>query len=186
MLALLKNLFAAPASSAAQSTYIALVAQARNEFFYETLGVPDTLDGRFELILLHLFLLQNRLLMDGANQQSEDFSRDLVEMFFADMDSSVREIGVSDSGVRYRIKAMAKAYHGRLQVYSAAISDPETLHTALARNLYGTLENGDPNLLTRMGNYVTATAKSLSAIPTASIILAGRRWLKLRLPLHAQ
>ena len=62
------------------------------------------------------------------------------------MDRSLRQMGVADTGVRYRIKAMAKAYHGRLQAYTAA-QDSEQLCTALARNLYGTLQEGDVTTL---------------------------------------
>ena len=125
MFALLRNLLGTPPSDAARDTYIALVAQARHPFFYESLGVPDTLDGRFELIVLHLYLLQQRLL-----GRAEEFHRQIGELFFMDMDSSLRELGVADSGVRHRIKAMAKAYHGRLQAYTSATGDPQAMRHA--------------------------------------------------------
>lgn len=169
MLAALRRLLVSePPPKAAIDSYIALVEQARNPFFYEMLGVPDTLDGRFEMIVLHLFLLQHRLLGEDA-----EFARVLSELFVADMDRSVRELGVADTGVRYRIKAMGKAYHGRLQVYSAALGDGETLRGALARNLYGTVAEGSTAQLVRMANYVKAMEAALAAADTA-VIAEGR------------
>ena len=170
MLARLKNLFISPPPSAAYPAYIALVERARNPFFYETLAVPDTLDGRFELIVLHLFLLQQRL-------QGEDveFSRSLSEYFFADMDQSLRELGVADTGVRYRIKAMAKAYHGRLQAYSLANDETARL-SALARNLYGTVAEGSVETLKAASDYIADMQAKLAAMETAVITSEAFVW----------
>ncbi len=179
MFALLRRLFCPPPSAAAQNAYIALVTRARNPFFYESLGVPDTLDGRFELVLVHLFLLQHRLLRPPVDAAAESFSRELGELFFADMDHSLREIGVADTGVRYRIKAMAKAYHGRLQVYTASIGEVEQLKTALARNLYGTVSDGDSSVLTPMANYVMQMAKGWDATETKAILSGDAPWAPL-------
>ena len=164
MFSFLRQWVLATPSVDARDAYIALVARARNPFFYETLNVPDTLDGRFELILAHLFLLQHRLFVEKSDQArvAEEFSRQLGEMFFEDMDRSLREIGVSDTGVRYRIKAMAKAYHGRLQVYTASIGDNEQLKTALARNLYGTVDDGSLNHLQIMADYFQQMSRELA------------------------
>lgn len=174
MLSILRRLVATPAGSPSHTAYIALVMRARNPFFYEVLGVPDTIDGRFELILLHLFLLQHRLLQETGTpaKAAENFSRELGELFFADMDRSLREIGVADTGVRYRIKAMAKAYHGRLQVYTAAIGAREALKTALARNVYGTLEEGSPALLDNMADYAQAMQQALASADIHALLAA--------------
>lgn len=177
MLTLLRKLFETP-ETATHGTYIALVARARNPFFYETLGVPDTLDGRFEMILLHLFLLQHRL-MQEKNAETDECSRQLSESFFADMDQSVRELGVSDSGVRYRIKAMAKAYHGRLQAYTQALDDEELLRGALARNLYGTVAEGSPELLLQMAAYVRHMVAALKQVPMTDILSGEFSWPEL-------
>lgn len=134
----------------ARDTYIALVAHARNPFFYTTLAVPDTLDGRFEVIVLHLFLLQWRL-----RDADPAFARALSEAFFNDMDASLRELGIADTGVSHRIKAMGKAYHGRLQAYTAGLTDGVALRAALARNLYGTVAEGEVHLLDQAADYLT-------------------------------
>jgi len=179
MLTLLRNLFSPPLPTSAGEHYIALVARARNPFFYDTLRVPDSLDGRFELIVLHLFLMQHRLIAAADRTASEECSRQLSEHFFSDMDRSLREIGVSDSGVRYKVKAMAKAYHGRLQAYTAALNAPEELYGALARNLYGTVQDGDPALLKQAADYVLKMVKALAAMPDDVVLSSTFEWPEL-------
>lgn len=171
MLGALRKWFTPEPPVAVEDTYIALVAAARNPFFYTDLQVPDTIDGRFDLIVLHLFLLQLRLLA-----AEPEFGQFLSETFFRDMDRSLREMGVADTGVSKRIKKMGKAYHGRLQAYSAAMDDENALCSALARNLYGTLENGDIGVLKRMAHYVEAANAQLAATDLSLITSGQFRW----------
>lgn len=152
-------------------TYIALVRAARNPFFFTSLGVPDTLDGRFELILLHLFLLQQRL-----HEEDTEFSRYLSEEFFRDMDRALRELGIMDTGISKRIKRMGKAYHGRLQHYGAAMEDEQQLCAALARNLYGTVKEGDVMYLTRMARYMRAATADIKQAPADTLMSGAYRW----------
>lgn len=197
MLGTLKKLFIPPPPKAVEDTYIALVAAARNPFFYTVLTVPDSIDGRFGMIVVHLFLLEFRLLkgefisasrLMGASPSNplpsgspeglrtptptskqttnHAFAQFLSEAFFNDMDNSLREIGVGDTGVSHRIKKMGKAYHGCLQAYAAGLNDPQLLRSALARNLYGTVENGDVAMLDRMANYIE---KMIAALAEADI-----------------
>lgn len=173
MISTFKKLFRKPAPAGVDATYIALVAAARNPFFYADLGVPDSIDGRFEMIVLHLFLLQQRLL--DAPEACE-FARQLSEAFFDDMDRSVRELGVADTGVSKRIKRMGKAYHGRLLAYRAGLDDAVALRAALARNLYGTVKEGDVALLERMAQYVHAQVEQLQTVPTPTITNGQYSW----------
>ena len=173
MASLLRKLFSSTRPAAADATYIALVAQARKPFFYTHMQVPDTLDGRFEMIVLHLFLLQHRLLRET---QHADFARALSEAFFDDMDRSVRELGVADSGVSKRIKRMGKAYNGRLQVYESGLQEPDAMRAALARNLYGTLGDGDIALLDGMRHYIDAEISRLDATSANVIVEGGYAW----------
>jgi cytochrome b pre-mRNA-processing protein 3 len=131
--------------------------------------VPDTLDGRFELIVLHLFLLQQRL-----RTEAPELARALSEVFFRDMDRSLREIGVSDTGVPRRIKAMAKAYHGRLQAY--ATQDADALRAALARNLYGTVAEGDTAHLDAIARYMAKAGAALAEASPQAIRDGGYVW----------
>jgi cytochrome b pre-mRNA-processing protein 3 len=133
--------------------------------------VPDSIDGRFGLIVVHLFLLQHRL-VEGNVPAHQQFARFLSEAFFNDMDDSLRELGVADTGVSHRIKKMGKAYHGSLQAYTAGLSDRQAMRAALARNLYGTVTEGDVAALDRMAHYIETMHTSLHNVDI-SVILAG-------------
>lgn len=174
MLGALRALFVPNPPAEVQTTYIALVAAARNPFFYTALQVPDTIDGRFDMIVLHLFLLQHRLL--NHKEKTSEFAQFLSECFFRDLDQNLREMGVADTGVSHRIKKMGKAYHGRLQAYSAAVGDHNALCAALARNLYGTLKEGDVALLDRMAHYVEMLQKHLQQISLETILSGQYSW----------
>lgn len=205
MLGALRALFIPKPPAAVNATYIALVAAARNPFFFTELAVPDTLDGRFELITLHLFLLQDRILfLEGSlaphaalppaangsltlraastkteqadRKEREQFAQFLSEAFFSDLDANLREMGVADTGVSHRIKKMGKAYHGRLQAYAAALNDDTALRAALARNLYGTVAEGDVGVLTRMAAYVKTMKNALATIPVATFMQGDYTW----------
>lgn len=112
--------------------YAAAVAAARDPYWYATLGVPDTLDGRFDLIAVHAFLLVHRVRSEPALAQA------VFDAMFADMDSNLREIGVGDLSVGKRVRSMWEAFHGRSKVYAAALDagDGEALAAALARNVW--------------------------------------------------
>lgn len=118
--------------------YEAAVAQARREEFYLSLAVPDTVDGRFDLVALHVFLLLHRLGREG--RPAKRLAQALFDLMFADMEANLREMGVSDLAVGGRVKTMAKAFYGRIAAYEpgleAARNDPAVLRDALARNLY--------------------------------------------------
>lgn len=174
MLGALRAWFIPTPPAEVEATYIALVEAARNPFFYTALQVPDSIDGRFDMIVLHLFLLQHKLLED-ANQATE-FSQLLSEAFFRDLDRNLREMGVADTGVSHRIKKMGKAYHGRLQVYSAATGNHQAMCAALARNLYGTLKEGDVAVLSRMAQYIEKTQQKLQQTPLETVLAAQFKW----------
>ncbi len=131
------------AKAGAASLYRAVVAQARQPIFYTSYGVPDSLDGRFDLIALHMFAVLHRLKIgDGAARQ---LSQDVFDTMFADMDRSLREMGVGDLGVGRRVRAMAEALYGRMAAYEAGVAaDDSVLAAALRRNLYATLKQGEP------------------------------------------
>ena len=112
--------------------YAAAVAAAREPFFYATLGVPDTLDGRFDLVALHAFLLVHRL------RDHPDLAQAIFDAMFVDMDNNLREIGVGDLSVGRHVRAMWEAFHGRSKAYKTALeaNDAHALVVALARNVW--------------------------------------------------
>ena len=120
---------------AAHRIYFSLVEQARQPGFYLSCGVPDTADGRFDMIILHAFLLLRRLKKD--HEQTAELAQDLFDLMFADMDQNLREMGVGDLAVGKRIKGMAAAFYGRVAAYEAGLAaDDSALGEALRRNLY--------------------------------------------------
>jgi cytochrome b pre-mRNA-processing protein 3 len=128
-----------PAKALAITLYRGVVAQARQPRFYRDLGVPDTLDGRFDMIILHAYLASRRLKAIGTSA-AQELNQALFDLMFADMDSSLREIGVGDLSVGKKVKAMAQAFYGRVDAYDAGLAvGEEALAEALRRNLYGTV-----------------------------------------------
>jgi cytochrome b pre-mRNA-processing protein 3 len=117
---------------AGHELYAAAVAAAREPCLYTDLGVPDTLDGRFDLVGLYVFLLIHRLAAERALAQA------VFDAMFADMDVNLREMGVGDLSVGKRVKAMWEAFHGRAVAYQQAMAagDWQALAAALARNVW--------------------------------------------------
>lgn len=116
--------------------YGAAVAAARDPFLYVVLGAPDTLDGRFDLVGLHAFLIIRRL--RGSPEPGPALAQAVFDAMFSDMDTNLREMGVSDLSVGKRVRAMWEAFHGRARVYQEALdaSDPAALPAAIARNVW--------------------------------------------------
>lgn len=135
MIATLKRLFVPnPTQEQIHRVYVALVEQSRKPYFYTQCQVEDTVDGRFDMIVLHLSLLLDRIEQEKPNG-AEAFTQELMEVFFADMDRSLREMGASDTGIGKRIQKMAQAFFGRLKAYQDA-GNEEALVEAIGRNVY--------------------------------------------------
>jgi cytochrome b pre-mRNA-processing protein 3 len=159
-----------PIRDAAERAYGVIVEAARRPEFFTALGVPDTLDGRFELICLHAFLYLRQL--KGLGPEASGLGQHFVDHMFADFDRSLREIGVGDLSVGRQINRMAEAFYGRVRVYEDGLgADDELLSAALARNLYGTAA-ATPEQLSRMTAYLRREVAGLSPQPPASL-LAG-------------
>jgi cytochrome b pre-mRNA-processing protein 3 len=174
MFAFLKRLFAAGGASreAVDRCYARVVEQSRRPGFYLRAEVPDTLDGRFEMLALHAFLVVHRL--KGEGEEARLFSRDFFEGMITEMDRTVREMGVADMGVAARVKRMARGFNGRIHAYDRGLAAEggEALLAALDNNLYGTVPDPAPTALETMAGYVRAAAAHLAARPTAEL-LAG-------------
>lgn len=132
----LSNLRKNPAKMTAEALYLAIVAQARRPIFFMDLGVPDTVDGRFDLIVVHSYLVLRRL--KAAGEEGQELAQLLFDEVFSNFDASLREMGVGDLIVGKRIKSMATAYYGRVEAYEAPLlaEDQTGLCQALMRNVY--------------------------------------------------
>jgi cytochrome b pre-mRNA-processing protein 3 len=163
----LKALFRrAPERRAAHQAYVAIVSQARSPDFYERHGVPDTLDGRFEMIVLHAFLVLHRLRGDDS---ARPFGQALFDVFFGDMDRALREMGTGDLSVGKQVERMAEGFFGRIAAYQGGLERPAELAAALQRNLYGTVEAPTPEQIAFMAAYLDRQCRELAAQPTAAI-----------------
>lgn len=144
--------------------YGAAATQARLQVFYQTGGVPDSIDGRFDLLSLHLVMLMRRLRGHGGGNAMQQA---LFDLLAADMDRNLREMGVGDTGISRRVKTMGEGFFGRYKAYDAALTAPAgeqeaALMTALDKNLYGTVPT-DAAGLRRMAGYVLAMNAALQA-----------------------
>ena len=172
----LASLFRAdPESDVAAAIYRATLQHSRNPIFYAAWGVPDTLDGRFESLCLHLFLVLRRLRAEGGGQAA--LSQELVDALIADMDRCLREQGVGDLGVGKRVRAMAEAWMGRLAAYDRALDEPadDALAAALRRNLWGSLHGVEPEApaLAAATAYARRAEAALSRQPIGALRAAG-------------
>ena len=172
MLAILKRIFApGPAHEAAERLHGAIAARARNPWFYEALGVPDTLDGRFDLMALEAFLVFEAL--DGRGAEQRALAQKTCDIMFAAFDDAVRSLGVGDMGVPRKMKALAGAYLGRIEAYRAALGkDEAALHEALLRNIYRGAEPPQGALISLAG-YIYKERERLRALP-GEAFFAGR------------
>lgn len=127
----------------ASALYRAIVAQARQPVFYSKAGVPDSLDGRYELIAAHLTLFVDRL--RRAGDEGETLAGMIYDVFLEDMDIALREAGVGDLSVGKQIKVIVEGLNGRMVAYPSALAagDIAALREALSRNLFGTLPTAE-------------------------------------------
>jgi cytochrome b pre-mRNA-processing protein 3 len=150
--------------------YALAVRAARAPCFYAELGVPDTLDGRFDLVGLHVFLLIRR--MTALPAPGPAVAQAVFDAMFADMDVNLRELGVGDLSVGKRVRAMWEAFHGRARAYEHAVAagDAPGLEAALARNVWRGA--APPGAAARLAALVLAQDAHLATVAPAAL-LAG-------------
>ncbi len=151
--------------------YTAAVKAARDPYFYGRLGVPDTMDGRFDLVGLYVFLVIHRL--HAASKPGAELAQAVFDAMFSDMDMTLREIGVGDMTVGKKVKAMWEAFHGRSSAYASALEagDAAALATAIARNVWRGGE-ADHNAQA-LANLAISQSRHLAAQPIEAL-LAGQ------------
>jgi cytochrome b pre-mRNA-processing protein 3 len=150
-----------------EAIYGMIVAQTREPLFYRDLGVPDTVNGRFDLLLLHLWLVLRRLKSVGAGTA---LSQALFDHFCIDMDDNLREMGVGDQTVPKRMRAFGEAFYGRTAAYDLALTGgSEAFAEAICKNIL----NGDKIEKARaLGAYAEVALTKLSELDEATL-LAG-------------
>jgi cytochrome b pre-mRNA-processing protein 3 len=148
--------------------YGAAVAQARDPLWYAQLCVPDTLDGRFDMIALFVFLVVDRARRD-EDRRGPVLAQAVFDAMFADMDQNLREMGVGDLSVGKKVKTMWEAFNGRAQAYAAALQSPDqsVLAEALARNVWRS--KSVPGAAHSLARAVRREAAHLAAQPFARL-----------------
>lgn len=144
----------------ADQLYNIIVKQAREPIFYLDYKIPDSVNGRFELILLHNYLLFYRLREE--DEQVREYGQAVFDRFFKDMDHSLREIGIGDLSVPKKIKKMAQAFYGRVEAYDTGREEGrEQLASALSRNFFPEEEGEQPEAL-GLADYLIASTDFLA------------------------
>lgn len=159
--------------AAARALYLALVEQAREPILYAELRVPDTREGRLEMVNLHALLVMRRLRAEG--RPGADLAQELFGLLFADLDRHLREWGVGDLSVGKEIKKLAQSFFARVKAVDPLLAgeDPSTLEAVLRRNVYGEDAAAEPLAVRRLGAYLCAQDRWL-AEQEGEALLAGR------------
>jgi cytochrome b pre-mRNA-processing protein 3 len=154
----------------AQRLYLSIVALARQPGFYARWGVPDTNDGRLEMIGLHAALVMRRLARAGAG--GPPLAQDLFDVMFADVDRTLRELGVGDLSVGKKVKGIAKSFLGRAAGLEAALEsgDRAALASVLARNLYQTGALPTPERIDALAGHLISLDAALAAFPAERLL----------------
>ena len=159
--------------AAAVPCYRAIVAQARQPAFYAQLAVPDSPQGRFELLLLHACLAMRRLGQDEP--AAPRFTQALFDLMFADFDINLRELGVGDLGVGKRVHGWAASFRGRAAAYAGALHDADLMAAALLRNVYATVPAAGPHSHV-LARYVLTADAALAAQTPAAVRAGEIHW----------
>lgn len=160
---------------AGRKLYIAVVEQARQPVFYQALGVPDSVEGRFELYSLHVFLMLDRLRGQGA--QASDTSQALFDTYVSALDDALREMGVGDLSVGKKMRKLGEAFYGRVKSYEGAFKTlPATgdLEALLTRTVY---EQGGAENVSSLAAYVIRQREALAAQALPEILDGVPAWV---------
>ncbi len=161
-----------PLHGTIEAIYGMIVTQAREPSFYRDLGVPDTVNGRFDLLALHLWMLLRRLSLAGS--AASEVSQALFDWFCDDMDANLREMGVGDLAVPKRMRAFGEAFYGRSAAYDQALAlGKESLAQALCRNI---LNGEGMENARRLATYVEQVTADLAGRDEAAILRLAWRF----------
>jgi cytochrome b pre-mRNA-processing protein 3 len=138
--------------TSAAKLYGSIVAQARLPVFYQGVGVPDTLQGRFVLLSLQLFAVLHRLRAEGP--AADRLAQDLVDRFGADMETVLREIGIGDLSIPKKVRALAASGAALLHAYAAALAEGEAAIAAVIAKALPLQEGASGAVAERLAHYL--------------------------------
>ena len=158
--------------SAGRKLFAAAVRQARQPALYATMGAPDTTEGRFELLTLHVILLLETL--RGRGEESPASSQALFDAYVSDLDGALREMGVGDLTVGKRMRALGGAFYGRAAAYRGALAglpDRRALESLINRTIMPTGGVAAP-----LADYVARCRDALAGLETTELLVNGAPW----------
>lgn len=161
-----------PAVEAGRALLTQAAEQGRNPVFYAAWGAPDTREGRFELLVLHVILLARRL--KGHGEQAAETAQAMVDACFESLDVSLREMGTGDLSMSKKMKGLGQAYFGRAKAYEAALDalpKEDVLEDLLGRTLLA--DDGAAQPFVR---YVVAADAALAGEPLESLLIGKVVW----------
>lgn len=171
---MLRSLFKPkPAQAAGRTLYARVVEQARSPTLYRDLGVPDTVEGRFEVYSLHVVLLLERL--RGHGEAAASVSQALFDAYVSQLDDALREMGVGDLSVGKKMRKLGEAFYGRGKNYQQALDqlpDRGPLEAVLGRTVYAGVEDRSADL----ADYVLAQRETLAANPVENLVQGKVEW----------
>ena len=139
--------------------YKKIVLHSRNKIFYTDLKIPDTLDGRFDLIVLHFYFIHSVLFKKEIKKNN--IYNQLLDIMYKDFDSNLREIGVGDLSVGKKVYQMSEAVAGRVNAYNKSKAKKELLYETISRNIYGLKKNIDKKTKSIMVEYFLINLKNI-------------------------
>lgn len=163
-----------PALTAGRALYAAVVDQSRTPAIYEVYGAPDTVEGRFEIYTLHVFLLLDRLKRQGP--QASDTAQALFDTYVSSLDDALREMGVGDLSVGKKMRKLGEAFYGRIRGYERCLAElPDTaeLEALLTRTTYAGDDHGQAPALAA---YILARREALAAQPLERLLAGDVTW----------
>ena len=162
--------------------YKFIVEQSRVKEFYSILEVPDTIDGRFELIALHFYFIENAI--NKENIEQKEIYNQILEIMYKDFDMNLREMGVGDLSVGKKIYHMTEAFTGRIIAYrSLDIKKQKDIYTSFKKNIYGTVKDINDKNVKIMINYFLESKKFIdfnfikNGIKNSSVFLDLNRYI---------
>ena len=172
---MLQRLFRPRAARATGAAlFQAVTRQARQPVFYAELGVPDTVEGRFELYSLHVVLLVCRL--KGEGPQASEVSQAVFDAYLRSLDDALREMGVGDLSVGKKMRKLGEAFYGRAKAYDAALQalpDRSPLAAVIGRTIVADDEPGP------LVDYAVRAVDALAAMPLAALLEGETTWPEL-------
>ena len=155
--------------------YHNIVEQARLPIFYRELSVEDSIDKRFEMIVIHMFIVLN-VLKNSNNNDIIQVSQMLFDTMFEDMEASLREQGIGDMGIPRRVKKMINKFYDRIFTYERAIQN-KSVNTTVNEILYGNSKKTQKKA-DIIGNYIIKQINNISSQKIQDLMIGAIFWSK--------